>query len=118
MGCSFEKKLAVGFYLPVNAASDDQGILQGLFHWNVKPEIETGGDEVYREKKQYNRRQQGKCNERNRKTRSKLGTHDLAFAFVQQFDQVAKNQEYEQNKQQQIDVYENKHQNGIGDRDV
>ena len=46
------------------------------------------------------------------------GTHDFSAPCVEQFHQVAKHQKDQQDQQQHVDVDQNEHQDGVGNRDI
>ncbi|MDJ0801519.1 MAG: hypothetical protein QNI97_01515 [Desulfobacterales bacterium] len=84
--------------------TDIQSPLQGPFHRRVEPIFEAGRYEIDRKDKQHRGRQQGQGYKRYHQACPQVGANRAAAAIVDQFDQVAKNQEDKQKQQKQIDV--------------
>ena len=110
--------MVVFFHVFIQASSHIQRVFKGLFHRNIEPELNAGGNEVHGEKEKYDRGQKSDGYERKHKPGAELRTHDLSLSVVKKLCQVPEHKKYQQYDQQHIDVDEDEHQNGVGDGEV
>ena len=76
----------------------------------------ANGQEVDGKEKQHHCGYNGQNDECHHQPGAQFGAHHLAPAVIKQFYQVSEYQINQQDEQQQVDVDQDKHQDGVGDR--
>ena len=92
--------------------------MKGLLYRHIEPELDTRGNEVDGEEEQDGGGQQRQGHKSNNESCSQVGADRMPSSIVKQFYQIAENKEDNKDQQQQVDVYQDKHQNCIGYRNI
>ena len=118
IGDAVQIKTVVVFCDGVDVSADLERVFKCLFHGDIEPEFDAGGDEIDGKEEENNGRQERQGYEGDDQLGAQFCSHHLAFAVIEQFDQVSQNEKNQQEQQEHVDVDQDEHQYGIGDGEV